>query len=59
MARPAKVLSLPAAVKAEKVSKEINNGRAAMMGIAGLMIHEFIDGKPYILNEYLGWGSPY
>ena len=29
------------------------------MGIAALMVHEFIDGKPYVINELLGMGQPY
>jgi len=45
--------------KKSKMSKELNNGRAAMMGIFGLMVHEMLDGKPYILNEMLGMGQPY
>jgi len=34
--------------KKEKMSKELNNGRAAMMGITGLMAHEAIGVDPYI-----------
>ena len=37
-----------------KMAIELNNGRAAMMGIAGLMAHEKIDGNPYIINSLLG-----
>jgi len=37
-----------------KKSIELNNGRAAMMGILGLMVHEKIDGNPYVLNAMLG-----
>lgn len=37
-----------------KMAIELNNGRAAMMGIAGLMAHEKIDGNPYIINALLG-----
>ncbi len=37
-----------------KKAVELNNGRAAMMGILGLMTHELIDGKPYVLNGLLG-----
>jgi Chlorophyll A-B binding protein len=43
-----------AATIARKKSVELNNGRAAQMGILGLMTHELIDGKPYIINELLG-----
>jgi len=45
--------------KKSKINKELNNGRAAMMGIFGLMAHEAINGKPYVINEMLGWGQPY
>ena len=44
---------------------ELNNGRAAQMGILGLMVHEKLDGNPYIINSLLGspvifnkWFSP-
>jgi len=47
------------AEKKEKINKELNNGRAAMMGIFGLMVHEMIDGKAYIINEMAGLGQPY
>jgi hypothetical protein len=39
---------------ASKKAIEINNGRAAQMGILGLITHELIDGKPYVINELLG-----
>jgi hypothetical protein len=29
-------------------AKELNQGRAAMMGILGCMVHEQLDGKPFI-----------
>ena len=46
-------------VKKEKINKELNNGRAAMMGIFALMVHEGIDGKAYVLNEVFGLPQPY
>ena len=33
---------------------ELNNGRAAQMGILALMIHEKLDNNPYIINSMLG-----
>jgi len=34
---------------------ELNNGRAAQMGILGLMVHEKLNGDPYVLNSLLGY----
>lgn len=34
---------------------ELNNGRAAMMGILALMVHEELNGDPYIINTLLGY----
>jgi len=42
------------AKKDSKRAIELNNGRAAMMGIWGLVTHELIDGNPYVLNSLLG-----
>jgi hypothetical protein len=36
---------------------ELNNGRAAQMGILGLMFHEQMSGEPYILNSFLGYST--
>ena len=40
------------AVKEFKLNAERNNGRAAMMGIIGMMIHEGLTGNPI-------WPIPY
>jgi len=32
-------------------AKELNQGRAAQMGILGLMVHEQLDGKPFIFFD--------
>ena len=39
---------------AKKQAIELNNGRAAQMGILGLMVHEKLDNNPYIINSLLG-----
>jgi hypothetical protein len=33
---------------------ELNNGRAAQMGILALMVHEKLDNNPYIINSLVG-----
>ena len=38
----------------KKKSIELNNGRAAQMGILALMVHEKLDNNPYIINSLLG-----
>mmetsp|Transcript_9401 Transcript_9401/g.21877 ORF Transcript_9401/g.21877 Transcript_9401/m.21877 type:complete len:215 (-) Transcript_9401:245-889(-) len=41
----------------EKLSKraiELNNGRAAQMGILALMVHEKLNGDAYVINTLLG-----
>ena len=35
-------------------AKELNNGRAAQMGILALMVHEKLDNNPYMINSLLG-----
>jgi hypothetical protein len=34
-------------------AKELNNGRAAMMGILSIFVHEGF-GRPYVINDLLG-----
>eukprot|EP01038_Epipyxis_sp_PR26KG_P008931 gene8931-12044_t len=37
-----------------KKAIELNNGRAAQMGILALMVHEKLNNDPYIINSLLG-----
>jgi hypothetical protein len=50
-------------VGADKVDSkraiELNNGRAAMMGIFGLVVHELINNDPYVINSLLGAPVPF
>jgi hypothetical protein len=44
--------------KREKYSIELNNGRAAQMGILALMVHEQLPShEPYMINAFLGYSS--
>ena len=40
--------------KDSKRAIELNNGRAAQMGILALMVHEKLDNNPYMINSLLG-----
>jgi hypothetical protein len=41
----------------EKRAIELNNGRAAQMGILALMVHEKLNNEPYMINSFLGYSS--
>ena len=43
----------------KKAAIELNNGRAAQMGILGLAVHERINNDPYVLNSLLGMPVPF
>jgi len=45
----------PEEEKLRKRAIELNNGRAAQMGILALVVHESFFGEPYILNSFLGF----
>ncbi len=47
------------ATEARKRGIELNNGRAAQMGILALMVHEKLDNNPYIINDLLGYPVPF
>ena len=44
----------PAIADERRKAVELNNGRAAQMGILALMVHEKLDNNPYIINSLLG-----
>ncbi|GMI10302.1 hypothetical protein TrLO_g6769 [Triparma laevis f. longispina] len=46
--------SLSAEDQERKRGIELNNGRAAQMGILALMVHEQLNGEPYVINGLLG-----
>ena len=48
-----------AATQKRKGAIEVNNGRAAQMGILTLMVHEKLDNNPYIINSLLGAPVPF
>ena len=42
-----------------KTAIELNNGRAAQMGILALMVHEKLNNDPYVINSLLGYPVPF
>ena len=47
------------ATLAKKQAIELNNGRAAQMGILALMVHEKLNNDPYVINSLLGYPVPF
>lgn len=47
------------AKQASKRAIELNNGRAAQMGILALMVHEKLNNDPYVINSLLGAPVPF
>ena len=48
-----------AATIEKKSAIELNNGRAAQMGILALMVHEKLNNDPYVINTLLGAPVPF
>jgi hypothetical protein len=46
-------------LKRKKAAVELNNGRAAQMGILALMVHEKLNNDPYVINSLLGYPVPF
>eukprot|EP01035_Chromulina_nebulosa_P018214 gene18214-23879_t len=45
--------------KLSKRAIELNNGRAAQVGILALAVHEKLNNDPYIINSLLGFPVPF
>ena len=46
--------SMSEETQASKRAIELNNGRAAQMGILAMMVHEELSNQPYIINDLVG-----
>ena len=49
----------PALATEKRKAIELNNGRAAQMGILALMVHEKLNNDPYVINTLLGAPVPF
>eukprot|EP00640_Fibrocapsa_japonica_P007487 CAMPEP_0113940506 /NCGR_PEP_ID=MMETSP1339-20121228/6615_1 /TAXON_ID=94617 /ORGANISM="Fibrocapsa japonica" /LENGTH=192 /DNA_ID=CAMNT_0000944361 /DNA_START=198 /DNA_END=776 /DNA_ORIENTATION=- /assembly_acc=CAM_ASM_000762 len=54
-APPAAWDALDEETQLKKRAIELNNGRAAQMGILALMVHEKLNNDPYVINSLLGY----
>jgi hypothetical protein len=43
----------------KKLAIELNNGRAAQVGILALTVHEKLNNDPYVINSLLGFPVPF
>jgi len=43
----------------KKLAIELNNGRAAQVGILALVVHEKLNSDPYVINSLLGYPVPF
>jgi len=57
--RTSSTLALACSVVARTNLARSSSAVWAQMGIFALMVHEGLDGKPYIINELFGLGQPY
>ena len=47
--------NFPQLADERRAAVELNNGRAAQMGILALMVHENLNNDPYVINSLLGF----
>jgi len=52
---PAAWTNLDEETQLKKRAIELNNGRAAQMGILALMVHEKLNNDPYVINSLVGF----